>query len=127
MQWSRWTPPNSVPAAMPTGEPYEQFQIGSDYVHTSFLGPARFTIIRDEMHVDINPDFIEGVAALRWGLFYFVRGADAIMRLVGLDGESKRIVARYAAITELADRGLQKVLPDSGSDSSSRAASTDDA
>ena len=54
---------------------YEQFQIGSDYVHTSFLGPARFTIIRDEMHVDINPDFIEGVAALRWGLFYFVRGA----------------------------------------------------
>lgn len=48
---------------------YTQFEISSDYVHTSFLGPARFAIVGDEMQVDMNPDLTEGMAALRWGLF----------------------------------------------------------
>ena len=106
---------------------YEQFQISSDYVHTSFLGPARFTVIGDEMHVDLNPDPIEGVAALRWGLFYFVRGADAVLRLVGLDAESQQIVVRYGSIKDLADDELDKVLRVAGSQPSTNAAAKDDA
>jgi hypothetical protein len=89
---------------------YKQFEISSDYVHTSFLGPARFTIVGDTMHIDMNPDPTEGMASLRWGLFYFVRGVDAVLRLVGLDADSKRIVSRYAEIRNLAEAELGKVL-----------------
>jgi len=91
---------------------YQQFQISSDYVHTSFLGPGRFTIVGDEMHVDMNPDPTEGMAALRWGLFYFVRGADAVLRVVGLDGDSEALVGRYADVRDLAHAELRKVLRD---------------
>jgi hypothetical protein len=91
---------------------YQQFQISSDYVHTSFLGPGRFTVVGDEMHVDMNPDPTEGIAALRWGLFYFVRGADAVLRLVGLDADSAALVRRYADVKDLADAELQQVLRD---------------
>jgi hypothetical protein len=104
---------------------YEQFTVSSDYVHTSFLGPARFTIIDKEIHVDMNPDPIEGMAALRWGLFYFVRGADAVLRLVGLDADSQQVVARYGAITSLADDELQRVLCVAGSESSNAASAGD--
>jgi hypothetical protein len=89
---------------------YQQFQISSGYVHTSFLGPARFAIVGEEMHVDMNPDPTEGIAALRWGLFYFVRGADAVLRVVGLDDESTKIVERYAAIKPVAEAELADVL-----------------
>jgi hypothetical protein len=92
---------------------YGQFQLSSDYVHTSFLGPGRFTIVDDEIHVEMNSDPTEGLAALRWGLFYFVRGADAVLRLVGLDADSKRIVERYAEIRDVAHEELSKVLADS--------------
>lgn len=91
---------------------YQQFAISSDVIHASFLGPARFTIVGDEMHVDMNPGETEGAAALRWGLFYFVRGADAVFRLVGLDDDSQKLVARYAAIKQLADDELKKTLRD---------------
>jgi hypothetical protein len=104
---------------------YEQFQVSSDYVHTSFLGPARFTIIDTQIHVNMNPDPIEGMAALRWGLFYFVRGADAVLRLVGLDADSQLVVARYSAITSLAADELQKVLCVSGSEPSDTASTGD--
>lgn len=50
------------------------------------------------------------MASLRWGLFYFVRGADAVLRLTGLDADAERIVGRYAAIRELAEGELGKVL-----------------
>jgi hypothetical protein len=89
---------------------YQQFQISSDYVHTSFLGPARFAIVDDVMDIDMNPDETEGMAALRWGLFYFVRGADAVLRLVGLDDEAAAIVQRYAVLKPIADAELAKIL-----------------
>lgn len=34
---------------------YKQFEISSDYVHTSLLGPARFAIVGDNMEIDMNP------------------------------------------------------------------------
>lgn len=89
---------------------YKQFEISSDYVHTSLLGPARFAIVGDNMEIDMNPDPTEGMASLRWGLFYFVRGADAVLRLTGLNADAERIVGRYAAIRELAEGELEKVL-----------------
>ena len=89
---------------------YTQFEISSDYVHTSFLGPARFTIVGENMEIDMNPDPTEGMAALRWGLFYFVRGADAVLRLTDLDTDSERIVRRYADIRDLAEDELREVI-----------------
>jgi hypothetical protein len=89
---------------------YKQFEISSDYVHTSFLGPARFMMVGEEMQIDLNPDLTEGMTALRWGLFYFVRGADAVLRLSALDPDAERIVARYAAIRDLAESELQRIL-----------------
>ena len=89
---------------------YTQFEISSDYAHTSFLGPARFTIVGENMEIDMNPDPTEGMAALRWGLFYFVRGADAVLRLTDLDTDSERIVRRYADIRDLAEDELREVI-----------------
>jgi hypothetical protein len=67
------------------------------------------------MHIDMNPDPTEGMAALRWGLFYFVRGADAVLHLTGLDKDAERIVGRYAGIRGLAEDELLRVLgEDSG-------------
>ena len=91
---------------------YNQFALSSDYIHAGFLGPGKFAIVGgSEMHVDMNPDAMEGVAALRWGLFYFVRGADAVLRLVGLDEESAEVATRYRAIKPLADAELRAVIP----------------
>jgi hypothetical protein len=79
------------------------------------------------MHVAMNPDPTEGMAALRWGMFYFARGADAVLRLVGLDADSKRIVSRYAVIRDLAETELDKVLDTPAADLDADATSRDDA
>ena len=105
-----------------------QSSIKSKYVHTSFLGPARFTIVGDEtIHIDVNPNPTEGIAALRWGLFCFVRGVDAVLRLVGLDADSERIVDRYAAVRDLAGEELRKAQHNSGSDLGASETSENDA
>jgi L-amino acid N-acyltransferase YncA len=89
---------------------YEQFRVSSGYVHTSFVGPARFRVTSEAMEIDMNPDPLEGMSSLRWGLYYFARGADAVLRLVGLDDDVNHVVERYAAVRELADSELDKVM-----------------
>lgn len=58
----------------------------------------------------MDPDMSEGLAALRLGLFYFVRSAEAVARLVGLDDVKEHLVSEYAGIKDLAEAELDKVL-----------------
>jgi hypothetical protein len=89
---------------------YGHFEVGSGYAHSSLLGPGRFTLDDDHMHVDMNPDPAENVAALRWGIYYFAVGAAAVLELAGLDGESSDIAKAYADIKPVAEVELDAVL-----------------
>lgn len=95
---------------------YQHFAFASDYIHAGVYGPGVFAQHPDGLVIKVAPDGRQGLAALRWGLFYFARGVDAIARLAG-DNELKAdITAAYAELKPLAQKTLDDMLDAAESD-----------
>ena len=85
---------------------YEQYGIASRHLHASFLGPGVFRLRPDGLVLDPKPDDAQGVAALRWCLFYFALATDAITRMVALKDMQQQIADSYDTLRPLAQSAL---------------------